>query len=125
MPTRNDICQAIDSYVSFLGSHDVDRLVALFSEDAVQHEPLGVRSYRGIEEIRRFDTENAKVDFTVTRLSPITVVGRFAATQLRVSVPGMPDFVATDLFEFDDDCKIVSLRVLPDPEAAADGSGSA
>ncbi|WP_106402826.1 nuclear transport factor 2 family protein [Actinocorallia populi] len=121
MPTRTDICRAIDAYVSFLGSHDVDRLVALFHEDAVQHEPLGVRSYRGIDEIRRFDTENAQMDFTVSRLSPITVVGRFAATQLKVSAQGMPDFVATDLFEFDDDCKIVSLQVLPDLQATVGG----
>jgi steroid delta-isomerase len=37
--------------------------------------------------------------------------------QLRVQRVGMPDFAATDLFEFDDDCKIVSLSVVLDPQA--------
>ncbi|MER5438759.1 nuclear transport factor 2 family protein [Streptomyces sp. NPDC002790] len=120
MPSREEIHSAIESYVRHLGSHDVDALVALFAEDAVQHEPLGVAAYRGVDEIRAFDTENAKVDFTVGLLSPITVTGRFAATQLRVERAGMTPFVATDLFEFDDACRIVSLSVVLDPLALAD-----
>ncbi|EME23388.1 nuclear transport factor 2 family protein [Rhodococcus triatomae] len=117
MPTRDDICSVIDSYVKHLGDHDVEQLVSLFADDAVQHEPLGVRTYRGIDEIRAFDTENATVAFTVSRYSPIVVSGRYAATQLRVQREGMPDFLAGDLFEFDDNGKIRSLSVVLDPEA--------
>ncbi|MDG3009427.1 nuclear transport factor 2 family protein [Rhodococcus sp. D2-41] len=119
MPTRDEICSALESYVKHLGNHDVDQLVSLFADDAVQHEPLGVRTYRGIDEIRGFDTENAKVAFTVSRYSPITVTGRFAAMQLRVQLEGVPDFLSTDLFEFDEDGKIVSLSVVLDPQAQA------
>ncbi|MBM4608332.1 nuclear transport factor 2 family protein [Rhodococcus hoagii] len=107
----------IDSYVKHLGNHDVDELVALFATDAVQHEPLGVRTYRGIDEIREFDTANAKVAFhgepslADRRLRPVRrdAVARAAR--------GMPDFLASDLFEFDDTGKIVSLSVVLDPEA--------
>ncbi|NLU84163.1 nuclear transport factor 2 family protein [Rhodococcus sp. HNM0569] len=119
MPTRDEICSAVDAYVKHLASHDVDALVSLFADDAVQHEPMGVHTYRGIAEIRAFDTENAKVDFTVSRHSPITVTGRFAAMQLRVQREGMPDFLSTDLFEFDGNCRIVSLSVVLDPQAHA------
>lgn len=117
MPTRDEICSVIDSYVKHLGNHDVDELVALFAADAVQHEPLGVRTYRGIDEIREFDIANAKMPFTVSRYSPVVVSGRFAAMQLRVQREGMPDFLASDLFEFDDDGKIISLSVVLDPKA--------
>jgi steroid Delta-isomerase len=117
VPTRDEICSLIDSYVTYLGSHDVDGLVSLFADDAVQHEPLGMRTYTGLDEIRAFDTENAKVPFTVSRHSPIVVSGRYAATQLRVQREGMPDFLASDLFEFGDDGKIVSLSVVLDPRA--------
>ena len=120
MPTRSEICAVIHSYVKHLGNHDVDQLVELFAEGAVKHEPLGVRTYRGLDEIRQFDTACAQVDFSVGLLSPITVTGRYAAAQLRVSRQGMPDFASTDLFEFDDDCKIVSLSVVLDPEARLD-----
>ncbi|MFM1725091.1 MULTISPECIES: nuclear transport factor 2 family protein [Rhodococcus] len=117
MPNRSEICAVVQSYVEHLGNHDVDKLVDLFAEGAVQHEPLGARTYRGLAEIRAFDEKNAQVPFTVTLLSPITVTGRFAAMQLRVHREGIPDFASTDLFEFDENCKIVSLSVVLDPEA--------
>lgn len=53
MPDRAEIVSAVEDYVKCLGSHDVDGLVALFAPDAVQHEPLGVQTYRGIDEINR------------------------------------------------------------------------
>ncbi|WP_425415068.1 nuclear transport factor 2 family protein [Rhodococcus phenolicus] len=119
LPTRDEICSVVESYVKHLGDHDVDRLVSLFADDAVQHEPLGVRTYRGVDEIRAFDVENAKVAFSVSRHSPIVVSGRYAATQLRVQREGMPAFLAADLFEFDDDGRIVALSVVIDPAARA------
>lgn len=96
--------------------------MTLFADDAVLFEPLGVSTHRGRDEIEAFARECAEVDFTARLLSPITVVGRFAATQLLVTRAGMAPFVASDLYEFDDDGKIVTLRVLPDPEARVDGS---
>jgi steroid delta-isomerase len=117
VPSRDEICSVIESYVKHLSNHEVDQLVSLFAADAVQHEPLGVNTYRGIEEIREFDTECAKVDFTVSRHSPVIVTGRYAAMQVRVERQGMPAFLASDLFEFDDDCRIISLSVVIDPQA--------
>lgn len=117
MPDRADIVSAVEDYVKYLGSHDVDKLVALFADGAVQHEPLGVKTYTGLDEIRAFDTANAQVDFTVSLLGPISVTGRYAAMQLRVQREGIPDFAASDLFEFDENCKIVSLSVVLDPQA--------
>lgn len=117
MPTRDELCSAVQSYVDHHTNHDVDGLVAMFADDAVLHEPVGVRTYHGSDEIRRFATENAAVDYSVTLLSPITVTGRYAGAQLCVRRDGMPDFATTDLFEFDDEGKIVSLRVVLDPEA--------
>lgn len=117
MPTRDEICSALQSYVDHHTRHDADRLVAMFADDAVLHEPVGVSTYRGIDEIREFAVRNATVDYSVSLLSPITVTGRFAGVQLRVQPARMPDFATTDLFEFDDECRIVSLSVVLDPEA--------
>ncbi|UPU44656.1 MULTISPECIES: nuclear transport factor 2 family protein [Rhodococcus] len=77
----------------------------------------GVQTYRGIDEIREFDTANAQVDFTVSLLGPISVTGKYAAMQLRVQRAGIPDFAATDVFEFDENGKIISLSVVLDPQA--------
>ncbi len=37
--------------------------------------------------------------------------------QLRVQRAGIPDFAATDVFEFDENGKIISLSVVLDPQA--------
>ncbi len=117
MPTREDICSVLESYVTHLSDHDIDELGSLFAEDAVKHEPLGRASYHGREEIRAFDLEAARTDFSVTRHSPITVSGKFAAMQVLVKHEAVGEFLATDLFEFNDHGKITSLSVLIDIEA--------
>jgi steroid delta-isomerase len=114
---REDICSVLESYVTHLSGHDLDELGALFVDDAVKHEPLGVATYRGRDEIRAFDAEAAKTNFSATRHSPVTVSGNFAAMQVRVEVEGGPAFLATDLFELDEQGKIASLSVLIDVEA--------
>lgn len=117
VPDRAEIVSTVEAYVRHLGNHDVDRLVELFADHAVQHEPLGTASYRGVEEIRAFDTRNASMPFSVERVAPVTVSGAYAATALRIRLDGMPAFATVDLFEFDDNGKIVSLSVIPDAEA--------
>ncbi|WP_343993229.1 nuclear transport factor 2 family protein, partial [Nocardioides dubius] len=94
-------------------------LMALYAEDAVKHEPLGVASHHGLDAIREFDIQSAATGFSVTRHSPITVSNHFSAVQVRVQFEGVPDFLATDLFEFDEHGKITSLSVLIDIEARA------
>lgn len=117
MPTRDQIVSVVETYVELLAAHRTDDLVELFVPDAVQHEPIGVRTNRGHDEIRKYFDESKDGGFTVGLLSPITVVGNFAAMQIRVQLDGVPDFASTDLFEFDDDCRIVSITALPDVKA--------
>lgn len=117
MPTRERVLTTIAAYVEHHCSHDVDALVEMFADDAVLHEPLGVRTHRGTDAIREFATQNATVDYSVSILSPITASGRHAGVQLRVHRDGIPDFATTDLFEFDDEGRIVSLSVILDPES--------
>ncbi|WP_300681157.1 nuclear transport factor 2 family protein [Nocardioides sp.] len=117
MPTRDQVAGVLDAYVEALGAHDVDALVALFAPDGVKHEPLGIATHRGHAELRSFDEAAARADFTVSRHSPVTIAGRFAAMQVLVQASGMDPFLATDLFELDDDGRIISLQVLIDIES--------
>lgn len=117
MLTRDQIVSAVEAYVELLAARRTDDLVELFAPDAVQHEPLGERPNRGHEEIRNYFDGNQDSSFTVSLLTPITVVGKFAAMQIRIQLEGVPDFASTDLFEFDDNCKIVSISALPDVKA--------
>lgn len=120
MLTRDQIVSVVETYVELVSAHRTEDLVQLFAPDAVQHEPVGVRTNRGHDEIRKYFDETKDSGFTVTLLTPITVVGNFAAMQIRIRLDGVPDFASTDLFEFDDECKIVSITALPDVKAVID-----
>ncbi|MGW0043512.1 nuclear transport factor 2 family protein [Rhodococcus sp. NPDC003348] len=120
MPNRDEVRSAVETYVKLLAVHDTDGLMELFAADAVQHEPVGVRTNRGHDEIRAFFAESENTPFTVSLLTPVTVVGKFAAMMMRVEREGLKDFGSTDLFEFDDECKIVSITAVPDIKALVD-----
>lgn len=120
MLTRDQIVSVVETYVELVSAHRTDDLVKLFAPDAVQHEPVGVRTNSGHDEIRKYFDETKDSGFTVRLLTPITVVGNFAAMQIGIQLHGVPDFASTDLFEFDDECKIVSITALPDVKAVID-----
>lgn len=120
VPSRDRIVSAVETYVALIVDRRTDEIAELFVADAVQHEPVGIRTNKGREEIRAFFAESENTPFTVSLLTPITVVGRFAAAQMRIQREGFQDFASTDLFEFDDDCKIVSIIALPDIRATID-----
>ncbi|WP_336883121.1 nuclear transport factor 2 family protein [Rhodococcus globerulus] len=52
MPDRAEIEPGVQTYVRHLGSHDVEKLVALYADNAVHHEPLVVKNYRRVDKIR-------------------------------------------------------------------------
>lgn len=117
MPTREDMCSVLESYVTHLSEHDIEELNALFAEDAVKHEPLGRASHHGREAIRSFDVTSTQHEFSVTRHSAVTASGNFAAMQVLVKHELAGEFLATDLFEFNEQGQIASLSVLIDLEA--------
>lgn len=120
MLTRDQIVSVVETYVELVSAHRTEDLVQLFAPDAVQHEPVGVRTNRGHDEIRKYFDETKDSGFTVSLSTPVTVVGNFAAMQIRVQLEGVPHFASTDLFEFDDNGKIVSITALPDVKAVID-----
>lgn len=114
---REQMCAAVDAYVAQVAAKDPDALAALFTEDATLHEPWGVAEHHGREQIREFFRSSAQADFTVSRHTPITVLGHRAVMMLKVEVPGKPAFASTDIFEFSDDGLFTSMRAIPDPAA--------
>lgn len=110
----------IDSYTKFSTAGDVDGLVALFTEDAVQEDPVGQPPNVGHDAIRTF-FQNAQsvgpMELSLAR-EPI-VIGNEAMVFLTVvSHVGDQDvhvpFIA-DLMTFADDGRIQSVRAFFDP----------
>jgi steroid delta-isomerase len=126
MPTRDEIVRVCDQYCAAVTARDADAIVALFAEGAKQFEPIGAEPNVGHEAIRAFFTRNPQVGLDVSRLGPVNVAGRHAAMQIRVEVlrDGVTHLMSsTDVIEFDDDGKIVSMIAIPDRDAHPDDTG--
>jgi steroid delta-isomerase len=52
MPDADAIVTAINSHCETLSNHDKDGWLALWADDAVLEDPVGVDTFRGIESIR-------------------------------------------------------------------------
>ncbi len=110
----------IDAYTKFSTAGDLDGLVALFTEDAVQEDPVGQPPNVGHDAIRVF-FQNAQsvgpMELSLAR-EPI-IIGNEAIVFLTVvSHVGDQDVhvpFITDHMTFDDDGRIRSLRAFFDP----------
>lgn len=123
MLDRDAVVRACDTFAAAITSHDVDAIMALFAEETSLAEPLGAERQFGHEPIRAFFDSNKHVPFILRRMSPVTVVGYYAAFQNRIEViedDGAKRMVSTHLIRFDDDLKISELSVLPDHDSDPD-----
>jgi steroid Delta-isomerase len=125
MPTREQICALADAYAAAVSAKDPERVVALYSDNPTIEDPIG-NPQAGRDAIRKFYEQSAGVDLSITRCSPVTVVGDHAAFQIRVVVrlpQGDMVFTSTDVITVDDQCRIQHLTAYPDREADPDDAG--
>jgi steroid Delta-isomerase len=87
MPTPEELRRLIDRYAATVTSGDVDQIVALFTEDAVQADPVSAPPNVGHEAIRAFFT-NAVAASVATRFEALAVhtAGNHVAIDFRVTV---------------------------------------
>ncbi len=117
MPSRDQISDLVERYVAALDAQDLDTIVGLFADDAVQDDPVGEGSNVGHGAIRAFFEERFQVGFDAQLDGPATVHGRFAAFRIRIEIPaGRTPFriLVTDLVEVSADNRIKTLKAVPD-----------
>lgn len=110
--------QRVDQYLAYLEAGNYDELMNLFAESAVVDSPL-----LGQENAKEF----YKKLFSKTSKSKISLIETFVNEESRkvaahfqcdwVLSDGTPaPFEVVDIFEFDDQKKIVSLKIIYDTE---------
>jgi steroid delta-isomerase len=117
MPTREDILATIETYLAAVGDHDLEAVVDLFAEDAVQEDPIGTPPNVGKAAIRDFFEKSFGAPFSTTLAGPPLVTGDYAAFQFTINVEtgGDPFIVrAIDVMHFDEDGKITEVRAIVD-----------
>lgn len=87
MPTAEYLRQLVDRYATAITARDVDAVVALFTEDAVQQDPATAPPNVGHEAIRAF-LQSAVDASTATAFEALTVhtCGDHVAIDFRVTV---------------------------------------
>lgn len=116
MPDVDPRRAAVEGYVAAYNADDPDALIPLFAPDAVLLDPVGTDAHVGHAAIRTFWD-------SVHQLSPhigltprqITVCGGEAAMVMDIEAAGMV-LQAVDVFEFDADGLITSLKAYWDME---------
>lgn len=120
MPTRAEIVQVVEAYLTAVNDSDVEGAVALFAADARQEDPVGSEPNIGHDAIRAFFTASAEVEMSATRYGPVCVMGNQALFQLVIEMPMGEDvfrMLFTDHITLDEAGRIAELRGWNDAEA--------
>lgn len=108
----------VDSYLDAVTRQDVAAIRKLYADDAVSEDPVGTEPNRGIEAITAFYERSLANGARVERVGKVRFAGNSAAFCFDVHVGGMRIEVI-DVFEFDADGKIVSMKAYWGPENIA------
>ncbi len=108
----------VDSYLRCLNEKDLEGILSLYADTATVEDPVGSNIIKGKAALRKFYGGAVTIDLILTRTGPVRVAGMEAAFpfQLRMDVNGTPmktDII--DLFRFNEDGKIVSMRAFWGP----------
>ncbi len=117
MPTPEEIRSVVDSYVEMMCKSDIDGILALYAEDATAEDPAGGKIQNGIEELRSFYAGTAPA-LHVELNGPVCVAGRECAFLLlaELTLGDAKQYLdATDVFTFNDEGKITSMRAYWNP----------
>ncbi len=105
----------VDSYLDAATRQDVAAIRSLYADDAVSEDPVGTEPNRGIEAITAFYERSLSNGARMQRVGAVRCAGNSAAFCFDVHVGGMKIEVI-DVFEFNADGKIVSMKAYWGPE---------
>ena len=117
MPKPEEIRRVVESYVEMMCKSDIDGILALYADDGTAEDPVGGEIQKGAEALRNFYSL-AVPALQVEIKGPICVAGRECAFPLlaELTMGDAKQYLdATDVFTFNDEGKITSMRAFWNP----------
>lgn len=117
--TGEDQKRVAREYIDLLCSHDLDAVVALYSEDAVLEDPVGSDPLSGAEAIRTFYANAFSMGVHAKGTGQPRCAGDSVAFPFQISVKMAGNEMTIDVidvFEFNADGKICSMKAYWGPE---------
>jgi ketosteroid isomerase-like protein len=113
MPTAEELRALVDRYAAAVTSRDVDAIVALFTEDAVQADPANTPPNVGHEGIGAFFKSAGEAsEDTLFEALAVHTCGNNVAIDFRVTVTletGRMIISGIEVFTVADDCRISAV----------------
>ena len=112
MLTPSEVRALVETYVQMMCDTNVDGIINLFAENATAEDPVGGDVQEGLEAIRAFYTMAAPA-LQVKLVGPVCVSGKECAFPLlaKLSMGDADSYLnATDVFAFNDQGKITSMK---------------
>ena len=107
-----------DRYLSYLNEKNLEGILSLYADNGTVEDPVGSDIVSGKVALRKFYANAVNYDVVLTRTGQVRVAGVEIAFpfQLRMTVEGVPMLTdIIDVFRFDSDGKIVSMRAFWGP----------
>ncbi len=121
VPTPEQVRNCVESYANSFNRDNRDAFLACFDEKAVQRDPVTAPPNIGLEAIGAFwDNVHALADTVTLDVHHIHVCGVQAAMVFTIttrSAGGGVQIDAVDIFEINDEGKIIDFRAYWDPSA--------
>ncbi len=106
---------AVHKYVEAFETADINLIRELYADDAVVEDPVGTDPYEGMEAILAFYEPSLQAGAKLELTGSPRCTGNAVAFPFR-AVIGTMKIEIIDVFEFDDDGKIVSMKAYWGPE---------
>ncbi|KAK9760232.1 hypothetical protein K7432_015976 [Basidiobolus ranarum] len=108
---QDKIKHCLQEYVDGLNAREPSRILQLFAEDAVVHDPVGSEPLTDRQQITGFFETAAKTVKSVSIISPITgSFAKSAAMTIRVELNGGETITSIDVMQFNDQYKITTMK---------------
>lgn len=111
MSKQEKMAAAPAAYLSALSNKDLEGIVSLYADNAVVEDPVGSEPHVGIDAVRAFYAGVVDYDLSAELTGQVRIAADEVAFPFRCENPaaGMVMNII-DVFKFDDDGKVVSMR---------------
>lgn len=111
----SDKVAVVNRYVEAFDKADMEIIREIYTEDAVVEDPVGSEPHVGIEAICTFYEVGLGAGAKLVLTGPVRGAGNAAAFPFQVQMGGM-NIDIIDVFEFNDQGKITSMKAYWGPE---------
>jgi steroid delta-isomerase len=118
MPSPAEVRALVTDYIAMMCNTEVDKIIALFDDDATAEDPVGGEIQHGREALHAFYSAAAPM-LQVELAGPICVAGSECAFPIVAQLTIGEDVSyldAVDVFTFNEAGKITSMRAFWNPE---------